>query len=87
MLSVKDCLVRKATVFSKLDEYILDNIEDEEGIAKKIDTSEAFYKLFSKKVIEIEQFFTRLWEKANNKKFPESRFLLPFMRERKKGEI
>ena len=53
-------MVRKATVFSKLDEYILDNIEDEEGIAKKIDTSEAFYKFFSKKVIEIEQFFTRL---------------------------
>ena len=39
LLSINDCLVRKSTVVNKLDEDILDNIEDEEGIAKEIDTA------------------------------------------------
>lgn len=53
-------MIRKATVVSNLDEDILDNIEDEEDIAKERETTEAFQNFFCKKVIIIKQFFTWL---------------------------
>lgn len=64
-------MIRKATVVSNLDEDILDNIEDEEDIAKERETTEAFQNFFCKKVIMIKQFFTWLREKGKNSKFPE----------------
>ena len=84
LLSIKDCLVRKATGVSKLDEDILDNIENEEGIAEEIDTAEAFYNFVQEKVILTEQFFTQLREEANNSKFLESRFRVSSLRERER---
>ena len=84
LLSIKDCLVRKATGVSKLDEDILDNIENEEGIAEEIDTAEAFYNFVQEKVILTEQFFTQLREEANNSKFLESRFPVSSTRERER---
>lgn len=65
-------MIRKATVVSKLDEDILDNIEDEEGIAEERETTEAFQNFLCKKVIIIKQFFTWLREKGKNSKFPEN---------------
>ena len=54
LLSIKDCLVRKAAVVSQLDEDNLNNIEDEEGISEEIDIAEVFQNFVCKKVIEIE---------------------------------
>ena len=82
LLSIKDCLIRKAAEVSKLDEDIVDDIEDEEGTAEEIDNAEAFYKFVHKKVIETEQFFTQLKEEPNNSQFPDSRFPVFQMRER-----
>ena len=57
LLFIKDCLVRKAAVISKLEDDVLDNIEDEEGIAEEINTAEAFKNFFCKRVIESEHSF------------------------------
>ena len=59
-------MIRKAAEVSKLDEDIVDDIEDEEGTAEEIDNDEAFYKFVHKKVIETEQFFTQLNKEPNN---------------------
>ena len=36
LLSIRECFVRKAAAISKLDEELLDNIEDESKIAEEI---------------------------------------------------
>ena len=51
LLPIRECLVRKAAVISKLDEELLDNIEDENEIAEEIDTAEEFQNFVRKKGI------------------------------------
>ena len=60
MLSVRECLVRKVAVISKVDEKLLENIEDENKTAAKIDAAKKFQNFVSQKGIEIEQFFARI---------------------------
>ena len=62
LLSVKECLVRKAAVISKLGEELFDNIEDENEMAEEIDAAEEFQDFARKKGIGIEQFFC--WNKG-----------------------
>ena len=54
LLSIRECLVRKAAVISKLDEELLDNMEDKKEITKEIDAAEEFQNFVYKKGIEIE---------------------------------
>ena len=42
LLSIRECLVRKAAVISKLDEELRDSIEDENEIAEEINAAEEF---------------------------------------------
>ena len=60
MLSIRECLVRKVIVVSKVDEKLLENIEDENKTAAKIDAAKKFQNFVSQKGIEIEQFFARI---------------------------
>ena len=54
LLSIRECLVRKAAVISKLDEELLDNMEDKKEITKEMDAAEEFQNFVHKKGIEIE---------------------------------
>ena len=54
LLPIRECLVRKAAVISKLDEELLDNMEDKKEIAKEIDAAEEFQNSVHKKGIEID---------------------------------
>ena len=56
LLSIRECLVRKSAVISKLDEELLDNIEDE----NEIDSAEESQNFVRKVGIEIEQFSARI---------------------------
>ena len=49
LVSIRECLVRKVAVFSKLDEELLDNIEDKNKIAEEIDAAEDFQNFVPKK--------------------------------------
>ena len=60
LLLIRECLVRKAAVISKLNEELLDTIEDENEITVEIDGAEDFKNFVRKKGIEIEQFFARM---------------------------
>ena len=46
--------MRKASVISKLDEELLDNIEDEKEIAVETDAAEEFQHFVRKRGIKIE---------------------------------
>ena len=48
LLSLREFLVRKATVISKLDEELLDNIEVKNEIAEEIDAADEFQNLVRK---------------------------------------
>ena len=65
LLSIRECLVRKAAVISKLDEELLHGIEDENEIAVEIDAAEEFQNFVRKRGVEIEQFFTRMKDEEN----------------------
>lgn len=74
-------LDKKTAIVRKLDENILDNIEDEERITEEIDTAEVFHNFVNKNLIETEteQFFTRKEEEeeASSDNFPGSHFSVP----------
>ena len=72
-------LDKKTAIVRKLDEKILDNIEDEERITEEIDTAEVFHNFVNKNLIETEteQFFTRKEEEASSDNFPGSHFSVP----------
>ena len=75
-------LDKKTAIVRKLDENILDNIEDEERITEEIDTAEVFHNFVNKNLIETEteQFFTRKEEEeeeASSDNFPGSYFSVP----------
>ena len=74
-------LDKKTAIVRKLDENILDNIEDEERITEEIDTAEVFHNFINKNLIETEteQFFTRKEEEeeARSDNFPGSHFSVP----------
>ena len=72
-------LDKKTAIVRKLDENILDNIEDEERITEQIDTAEVFHNFVNKNLIETdtEQFFTRKEEEASSDNFPGSHFSVP----------
>lgn len=71
-------LDKKSAIVKKLDEDILDNIEDKERITEEIDTAEVFHNFVNKNLIETEteQFFTRK-EEASSDNFPGSNFSVP----------
>ena len=71
LLSIRECLVRKAAVISKLDEELLDNIDDESKIAEEVDAAEEFQNFARNKGIEIEQFFARIKDEENRNGIPE----------------
>ena len=72
-------LDKKTAIVRKLDENILDNIEDEERITGEIDTAKVFHNFVNKNLIETEteQFFTRKEEEASSDNFPGSHFSVP----------
>ena len=72
-------LDKKTAIVRKLDENILDNIEDEERITEEIDTAKVFHNFVNKNLIETEteQFFTRKEEEASSDNFPGSHFSVP----------
>lgn len=72
-------LDKKSAIVKKLDEDILDNIEDKERITEEIDTAEVFHNFVNKNLIETEteQFFTRKEEEASSDNFPGSHFSVP----------
>ena len=84
LLSIRECLVRKATVISKLGEELLDNIEDENEIAEEIDVTEEFQNFVRKKGIEIEQLFDRVKAEENRSRMTALKQSIPITREREK---
>ena len=72
--------MRKAAVISKLDEELLDSIEDEIEIAKEINGAEEFQNFVHKKGIEIEQFLARIKDEENRNR-------MPIIRERDKVRV
>ena len=79
MTPLERLLDKKTAIVRKLDENILDNIEDEERITEEIDTAEVFHNFVNKNLIETEteQFFTRKEEEASSDNFPGSHFSVP----------
>ena len=78
LLSLREFLVRKATVISKLDEELLDNIEDKNEIA---DAADEFQNLVRKKMIEIEPFFAKIKGEENRSRIPALEQSIPITRE------
>ena len=72
--------MRKAAVISKLDEELLDSIEDEIEIAKEINGAEEFQNFVHKKGIEIAQFLARIKDEENRNR-------MPIIRERDKVRV
>ena len=72
-------LDKKTAIVRKLDEKILDNIEDNERRTEERDTAEVFHNFVNKNLIETEaeQFFTRKEEEASSDNFPGSHFSVP----------
>ena len=87
LLSIRECLVRKAAVISKLDEELLDSIEDENEIAKEINAAEEFQNFVRKKGIEIEQFLSRIKDEENRNRMPALEQPIPIIRERDKVRV
>ena len=56
---MKSCLLRKAEVLNKLDEEILDEIDDEQEIAAEIEGSEDIQNKIREKVVQIEKVIKR----------------------------
>ena len=54
ILTYKSCLERKADVISKLDEEILDALDDEKQIETEIDEAETCQNKIRKKIIDID---------------------------------
>ena len=87
LLSIRKCLVRKAAVISKLDEELLDKIEDENEIAEEIDAAEEFQIFVHKKGVEMEQFFARIKDEENRNRMPTLEQSIPIIRERNKVRV
>ena len=87
LLSIRECLVRKATVISRVDEELLDNIDDESKIAEEIDAAEEFQNFARNKAIEIEQFFARIKDEENRNGISELEQSIPIIRERHKVRV
>ena len=84
MLSVRECLVRKVAVISKVDEKLLENIEDENKTAAKIDAAKKFQNFLLQKGIEIEQFFARIEDEENINRMCALEQSIPIIREKDK---
>ena len=84
LLSIRECLVSKAAVISKLDEEQHDNIEDENEIAEGIDAAEEFQNFVRKRGIEIEHFFARIKDEENRNRILALEHSIPIIRERDK---
>ena len=59
LLTVRSCLERKADIISKLDEEILEDIEDEGEIAKEIEQAENCQNRIREKIIAIDMLIKR----------------------------
>ena len=60
LLSIRECLVRKAAFISKLDKELLDSTDNKNEIAEVINAAEEFQNFVRKEGTEIEQFFARI---------------------------
>ena len=87
LLSIRESLVRKAAVISKLGEELLDSIEDENEIAEEINAAEEFRNFVRKKGIEIEQFFARIKDEENRDGMLALEQPIPIIRERDKVRV
>ena len=87
LLSIRECLVRKAAVISKLGEELLDSIEDENEIAEEINAAEEFQNFVRKMGIKIEQFFARIKDEENRERMSAVEQPIPVIRERDKIRI
>ena len=87
LLSIRECLVRKAAVISKLGEQLLDSIEDENEIAEEINAAEEFQNFVRKMGIEIEQFFARIKDEENRERMSAVEQPIPVIGERDKIRI
>ena len=79
--------MRKAAVISKLDEELLDSIEDEIEIAKEINGAEEFQNFVHKNGIEIEQFLARIKDEENRNRMLALEQPIPIIRERDKVRV
>ena len=68
LLTLRGCLERKATLISKLDEEILESIEEEEEINKEIEEQEELQNKIRKKVIEIDKVMKKVYKNEEEKK-------------------
>ena len=84
LLSIRECLVRKAAVICKLDEELLDSIKDENKTAEEINAAEEFQNFVCKKGIEIKQFFARIKGEENQDRLEQP---IPIIRERDKVRV
>ena len=87
LLSIRECLVRKAAVIYKLDEELLDSIKDENKTAEEINAAEEFQNFVCKKGIEIKQFFARIKGEENQDRMPALEQPIPITRERDKVRV
>ena len=87
LLSIRECLVRKTAVISKLDEELLDSIKDENEIAEVINAAEEFQNFARKKGLEIEQFFARIKDEENRDRMPALEQPIPIIRGRDKVRL
>ena len=87
LLSIRECLVRKAVIISKLDEELLNNIESENQIAVEIDAAEVFQNFVRRKGIEIEQFFARMKKEEDINRMLTLEQSIQIIRERDKVRV
>ena len=62
LLALKDSLERKAQVIMKLDDEILDKIEEDEAIHEEIEECDNVQRRIREKIIQIDLFFKKLSE-------------------------
>ena len=87
LLSIREYLVRKAAVISKLHEELLASIKDENKTAEEINAAEEFQNFVRKKGIEIKQFFAGIKDEENQDRMPALEQPIPIIRERDKVRV
>ena len=80
-------LSKKSCSHYKLDEELLDNIEDENEIAEEMDAAKEFQNFVHKKGIEIGQFFARIKDEENRNRMPALEQSIPIIRKRDKVRV
>ena len=87
LLSIRECLVRKAVFISKLDKELLDSTDNKNEIAEVINAAEEFQNFVRKEGTEIEQFFARIKDEENQDRMPALKQPILIIRERDKVRV